>query len=127
MKKVMLFIAVVLLASCNSKPLIVGKWIKENGDGKTKDTSIECFKSNGKYEGLITVRSGHVFMESSASGTYELKDDSVIIHVDTIKVDGEPYGRAVVRRRIVQVNDTIIEFSDKDNLLRYKRVRNEEE
>lgn len=127
MKKAMLFMAVLLLASCGSKPAIVGKWIKETGEGKMKDTSIEIFRANGEYEGLITVRSGHVFMESSASGTYELKDDSVIIRVDTIKVDGEPYGRAVVRRRIIQVNDTIIEFSDKDNLLRFKRVRNEEE
>lgn len=124
MRKLTLFLFVLLLASCG-KPGIVGKWASENVDGKMKDTSTEQFTEDGRYKGYIGVKSGHIIMEVDASGKYELKGDSVIISIDSVMMDGKDIGKSVVRRRIVQVSDTMIEFSSDDKLIRYKRIGNE--
>lgn len=124
MRNLALFLFVLLLASCGN-PGIVGKWTSENVDGKMKDKSTEQFMEDGSYKGYIGVKSGHIIMEVDAVGRYELKGDSVIISIDSVMMDGKDIGKSVVRRRIVQVSDTMIEFSSNDKLIRYKRVGNE--
>jgi hypothetical protein len=99
--------------------LLVGKWIVDEGDGKTepKIKGSMNYKKDGTVDAEATIEAGQTTLKITLSGTWKVKDGVLIATVTKTSAPD------VIKEGLVS-KDTVISIDDK--VLKYKEMSGKE-